>query len=454
MALTRDEATTLDRLKQQWQDSQHQDERLLRYYQGRQRIEQLGMAIPPTMRRFLVVTNWCRTVVDTIRDRQQLRWMMLPGEEQADPRLRAISDASNLDAHLSLFNQDRMIYGRAFMSVGSNEDDPELPLVRAESPREMTAIVDVRRERIAAAGRFYGVHDDTQEGPRYATLYLPDVTIWCEQDRGRWVELDRDPHRLGRVPIVMHLNRRMSGSWQGESQMTDVIWLSDAAARSLTNMQFAQEAHGVPDKYLTGVDAGDFKDESGQPIPRFEAYFNALKLVKDPQAKVGSIDAADLKNFETALNVYGTQASIVTGFPARYFGLRTANPPSEGAIISDEISLVRSVEAQNVEVGVSLGWVGGLALRFATGDWVDGNRVRAEWYDPATPTVQQRMDALVKQRQVQALSRRGLWTEMGWSEARMEREEAWLAAEANDPALERIVGSLIGGDGADAASGL
>lgn len=454
MALNADETALLDKLQRQWQDSQHEDERLLRYYMGRQRVEQLGMAIPPAMRRFLVVTNWCRVVVDTIRDRQQLRWMMLPGEDTADPRLRAISDASNLDAHLALFNQDRMIYGRAYMSVGSNEDDPELPLIRAESPREMTALVDVRRERIQAAGRFYGSDDETGEGPLYATLYLPDETVWLQRDRGRWVEIDRDRHRLGRVPIVMHLNRRMSGSWSGESQIADMIYLVDAAARSLTNMQFAQEAHGVPDKYLTGVDAGDFKDENGKPIPRFEAYFNALKLVKNPQAKVGSIDAADLKNFETALDVYGRQASIVTGFPARYFGLHTANPPAEGAILADEITLVRSIEYQNLQVGVSLGWVGGLALRFATGDWVDGNRVRAEWYDPATPTVQQRMDALVKQRQVQALSRRGLWTEMGWSEARMEREEAWLAAEAEDPVIDRLLRDVTSEVGGDAGLGV
>jgi hypothetical protein len=42
-----------------------------------------------------------------------------------------------------MFNRDRMIYGRAFMSVGANEDNPELPLVRVESPREMVALVDV-----------------------------------------------------------------------------------------------------------------------------------------------------------------------------------------------------------------------------------------------------------------------------------------------------------------------
>lgn len=54
MALNADETALLDKLQRQWQDSQHEDERLLRYYMGRQRVEQLGMAIPPAMRRFQI----------------------------------------------------------------------------------------------------------------------------------------------------------------------------------------------------------------------------------------------------------------------------------------------------------------------------------------------------------------------------------------------------------------
>jgi hypothetical protein len=118
---------------------------MLRYYQGQQRVEQLGMAIPPNMRRFLVIAELAARRRRHV-DRQNVRSLILPGEETADPQLRAIWDASNLDAHVKMFNRDRMIYGRAFMSVGANEDDPSLPLVRVESPREMTALVDVRRE--------------------------------------------------------------------------------------------------------------------------------------------------------------------------------------------------------------------------------------------------------------------------------------------------------------------
>lgn len=448
MTLTPSEISLIDRMKRDLDAQNSTDELHLRYYQGRQRVEQLGMAIPPAMRRFLVVTNWCRTVVDTIKDRQQVRALILPGEETADPQLRAIWDGSNLSAHVAMFNVDRMVYGRAFMSVGTNESNPSLPLVRVESPREMAALVDVRSEVVLAAARFYGT-DDTGLSPTNVTLYLPNETVWVEKQRGRWVEVDRDEHRLGAVPVVMHLNRRMSGGWVGETEMSDVMPLVDAAARSLTNLQFAQEAHGIPRMFMTGVTQGDFVDADGKPIPMFEAYFDAIHTLSKSDAKVGQLSAADLKNFETAVEIYGKQAAVLTKFPARYFGLLTSNPPAEGAIRADEAGLIRSVEAQNEQVGMTLGWVGALALRFATGEWVEGNRVRVDWHDPATPTVAQRMDAVTKAVSMGILSREGAWDELGWSEARKAKERSYFAEEQADPVLLAMARDVR----ADAANG-
>jgi hypothetical protein len=437
LALTPEEVSTIERLKRKLDDTAADDELMLRYYKGLQRIEQIGLSIPASLRKFTVVANWPRVVVDTIDHRQNVRSLILPGEETADPQLRAIWDASNLSAHLKMFNRDRMVYGRAFMSVGTNEDDPELPLVRVESPREMAAEVDVRREVVTAAARFYGVDEQTGATPTNVTLYLPDRTIWvARRTDGRWVEVDRDQHNLGAVPVVMHLNRRMSGGWIGESQMTDIIPLADSCARSLTDAQFAQASHGAPRMWMTGVAQGDFVDANGKPIPKIEAYFNAVTTITKENAKVGQLEAADLKNFETAVNLYGKQAATVTGFPARYFGLFTTNPPAEGAIRADEAQLVESVEGQNAEVGMTLGWVGALALRFATGDWVPGNRVRVDWFNPATPTVAQQMDATVKAFQSGIISREGAWDELGWSEARKAKERAYFAEQdANDPIL-------------------
>lgn len=447
MALTPSEVDLIDQLRTLHDARAFADDKNLRYFLLKQRIEQLGMAIPPNMRRFLVVANWPRVVVRTIAGRQRVRSLILPGEETADPRLRAIWDGSNLSAHSKMFRRDALIYGRSFMSVGANEQNADLPLVRVESPRELEALVDTRTETMTAAARFYGV-DSNGMGPTNVTLYLPERTVWVAKGGdGRWSEVDRDEHGLGVVPIVMHLNERMSGSFEGESELTDIIGLTDSVARSLTNLQFAQEAHGIPRMYMTGVSQGDFVDADGKPIPMFEAYFDAIHTLTKEGAKVGQLTAADLKNFETALNIYGKQAAVTTGFPGRYFGLLTSNPPAEGAIRADETELVSRVEDKNEAEGMVVGWMGALALRFATGEWVEGNRVRVDYFDPGTPTFAQRADALTKMRSVGGISREGMWDELGWSEARKAKERQYLAAEALDPAVQEILGKVSPGAG-------
>jgi len=446
MALSRVESAKLTDLYDRLRATAMQDELLLRYYKGKQRVEQLGMAIPPSMRRFLVVVNWPRVLVDTKERRQKLRALILPGEETADPTLRRIAEASNLAAQLKLFNRDRQIYGRSFMSVGGPTGDAA-PLIRVESPREMAVEVDTRREVASAAGRFYGV-EPTMATPRYSTLYLPGYRITSEMVRGSWVELER-VRMPDDLPIFMHLNRRMTGEWTGESEMTDIIPLTDSAARTLTNMQFAVEAHGVPRMWMTGVAQGDFIGADGQPVPQWEAYYDAIHTLTKSDAKIGQLSASDLKNFETALTMYGRQAATLTGFPARYFGLHTSNPPAEGAMRADEAQLVESVESDNEEVGATLGWAAAYAYRFsgAPGDTA-GNAVRVDWHDPGTPTQAQRMDALTKARSVGVLSREGFWDELGWSEARKAKERAYFAAEASDPELQLAM-SLLNGAGTD-----
>lgn len=442
MALTPDEITLIKKLQSKLDETRIRDELHLRYYLGRQRLEQLGMAIPPSMRHFIVIANWPRVVVDTIESRQQVQALTLPGKETSDPDLRAICDESNFDYQLSMFNRDRLIYGRAFFSVSANPDNPGLPLIRAESPREMVGIVDPSTERLTAAARFFGV-DENGQGPTNVTLFQPNSTVWMGKIANKWVELDRDDHELGRVPVVLHLNRRMSTGFHGHSGMADIIPLTDAVARSLTNLQFAQEAHGIPRMFASAVDKSDFVGKDGKPLPKWEAYFNSVWMLKNPQAKVGQLTAADLKNFETAIRLYGTQAATVTGFPARYFGITTVNPSAEGAINAEESQLVRSVEQQNLEIETPIGWVGALSLRFRTGEWVVGNRIGVQMVNPATPTVAQQTDAVMKMHAEGIISREGAWDELGWSEARKDRERGYLEKEAR----EGIDALKLGGDG-------
>lgn len=456
MALTPDEIVLIEKHRLDLSSRAWSDELMSRYFDGDQRIEQLGMAVPPSFRRFLLIVNWPGMYVESIESRQDVRALILPGQEKADPRLNEIMDANNLDADLSLFLQDRYVYGRSFFSVGSNEDDSAVPLIHVESPREMSAFVDVRKRQMTSACKFYSdapVPGSVIGEPTNITLLKPDETVWAQRDEatGRWAEVDRDQHRLGRVPVTMSLCRRRSGSWRGVSLMQRVTGITDAAARALTNLQFASEAHGVPTRYALGVSSGDFVDSEGKPLPAWEAYFNAVWANKNPDIKVGQFSASDLKNFETQLNLYGRLAASVTLLPTRYFGLTTTNPPSADAIRAEEAQAVKFIERQNSQVGSVLGWTASLALRFATGSWVDGSRVGVEWHDPSTPTVAQREDALMKRRSVGVLSRQGYWDELGWTEQRKAKEQQYLDEEASgDPMLAAANKLMTGGQGAPA----
>jgi hypothetical protein len=116
---------------------------------------------------------------------------------------------------------------------------------------------------------------------------------------------------------------------------------------------------------------------------------------------------------------------------------------------------VLNAERKQANFGDGWGWVMGLYERFRTGEWVSGNRIKTEWHDAGTPTFAQKADALTKLYAggQGVLSREGVWDELGWSDARKDREREYFRSEAQDPYLARLV-AKDGVDGvADVAGG-
>ena len=438
-----DESKLVDDLSRRLFTSYPDDQRFDRYYEGSQRLAHIGLAVPPELRKFETVLNWCRTVVDSVSDRMRMKAFYLPGEDRASEALRESWDYNNLDSESIAHHQEMLILGRGFVSVGANEEDPEFPLIQVENPRELAVDIDHRHRRLRAAVRVMPSENDAPGTPSNAVLYLPDSTMRLKRHQGRWVVEDRDDHGLGRVPLVMFLNRRRVGQWTGVSEMVDAIPLVDAAARSLTNLQLAGETHSVPQKYVLGMSKGDFVDADGKPIPAWEAYFNAIWANQNKDAKVGQFAASDLSNFHNTVDHYASKLAGLYGLPARYVGITSVNPAAEGAIRAEEARLILNVEKKAALAGDGWGWVMGLVERFRTGEWVSGSRIKTDWFDAGTPTYAQRADALTKMYNSGQgiLSREGVWEELGWSEARMERERSRFEAEARAGlvALEKVV---------------
>lgn len=439
MALSTEQAALVTKLNMQLDTLGRDDERLGKYYEGSQVLEHIGLAVPPELRKFETVINWSRVAVDSVEQRLRVKDFILPGENLSSTALREHWDANNLDSESALLHKDTLIYGRGFVCVGSNAEDREHPIITVESPREMTAVVDPRTRRISSALRVYGgtAEDPT---PKFATLYEPNSTVWLEKQDGSWVEFDRDNHNLGRVPIVMFLNRRRTGDWLGVSEMKDVIPLVDSAARAITNLQIALETHAVPQKWVLGMSKGDFVDADGNPIPAWQSYYSAIWANQNKDAKVGQFSASDLKNFHDTINHYGQMVSSVTGLPTRYLGQTSVNPAAEGAIRADESRLVLNAEGKASNLGDGWAWVQGIAERFRTGAWPLANQIKTEWFDAGTPTFAQKADALTKlyANGTGVIARESVQDELGWSQAKKDRDRAYREAEQQDPYLARL----------------
>lgn len=431
-----DEKTLMNRILAAMMKRRARDERLSAYYEGSQRVDQLGIAIPPELRRFETVVNWCRVGVDEVERRQDVKTLYLPGETAGSEALQEGWDANNLDSEVPMHLKECLIFGRGFMTVGTNEDDDEHPLITVESPRQMGALVEQRKRRMIASLRDYQDWD----GTRRRTLLLPDSTVWLYQESGRWKVEDRDDHELGRPPVVLFLNRRRLGEWWGTSEMADIMPLVDAAVRTLTNLQIAAESHSVPTKYALGVAMKDFIDaRSGKALTTWESYFTSFMASGNKDAKIGQLTASDLKNFHDTVNHYAHLVASVTGLPLRYLGQQAVNPAAEGAIRAEEARFVKNVERKQVAFGDALGWVMALYERIRTGNWPDGNRIKVEWHDPGTPTFAQKADAIQKLNGgTPVYSREGSWDELGWDEGRKERERAYFEAQNRDPQMEDI----------------
>lgn len=397
--LDNEQSALMEKLGTQLDTAQPAIEKFENYYEGEQRLEQLGLAIPPDLRRFVVITNWPRVAVDAVEERLERRGFQLPGQKAADTGMWEGWLYNSLDEMGPMGDRDALKFGRSYRIIGTNDEDPEFPLITIESPREVTVLRDPRTMKVIAALKRY---DETNGLPRAATLYLLNETIWLDRSSGTWEVVDRDQHNMDAVPVVVSVNRPKVGMPKdgrplGTSEMVDVIPITDAAARNLTNAQVAQETHAVPQRAVSGASAKDFVDQDGKMIPVWESYFGAVWAMSNENAKVTQFAASDMANFERMQDLYARQASAMSSTPPNYYGLAADDAASADAIRARDSRLNRKCERRIQTFSGADKRTLHLYERIRTGDWnSEILRLKSLWMDPGTPTFAQQADAASK----------------------------------------------------------
>jgi hypothetical protein len=363
------------------------------YYDGSQRMANLGISVPPVLAGIRTVVDWPRICVDPLVQRCILDGFRLPGATDIDTELAEHLQANDFDGEAPLAFLDALVAGRGYMIVGSPDTPGDSPLVTIESPLNLTMTWDPRSRRVQAAYQSYEA-----EGVYRAALYLPDQSIFMSRrDNGG---------KFGEVPVVRLPNRSRSSDREGRSQITAPVKnTTDSACRSLLGMEIAREFYSVPHKYILGAAESDFQDEQGNAKSAWDMAMNKfLAIERDEDGNVpqlGQFQAFDPSVFTKIIDEHAQLMASFTGFPPAYFGqTTTANPASADAIRVAENGIDRSAQQKQQQFTAPLRQVAQLVWRFAH----DGaelpdemRKLGVDWVDAATPTPAATTDATVKQ---------------------------------------------------------
>jgi hypothetical protein len=407
----------------------------------------------------VVALGWPMLAVDPLEERLDVLGFRYPEDGEPDPDAApddlasAIGDANlqrvwqenDLDQESQMGHVDAFVMRRAYVTVGTQDGGgTDTPLSTVESPLEMFTLIDPRtRQPRAALKRWKDDYDfATQAQEQYATLYLPNATVWFDQGPTGWREIDRDPHGLGTPPIAALTNRGRLADRYGRSELTPpLLSLSHAANKIATDMMVAAEFHAIPLRALFGVGPEDFEDAGGNRLSGLQIIMSRLLAVPDSGDKdqhpvrAHEFTSSSLTNFHDTLGQLARHVSGLLGLDPSVLGMSQGdNPASAEALRSRETRLIKRAERK--QRAFEGGWErwAQLVRRFQEGDWDPAaRRIETIWRDAATPTRAQTADAVTKLTGGKpVIPVQQAREDLGYTPAQQRRMEAWDAA-ATDP---------------------
>jgi hypothetical protein len=395
MTLTPDELSLVERLLKKLKMHDSKNSELERYYEGKNRLKDLGISIPPTLRLVDSVVGWAGTAVDVLEERLDLE-----GYIGDDFGLNDIFRANSLDLESSLGHKDALVFGTSFVVVNSGSNGEPDPLITIESPKKMTGFYDMRTRRLSAA---LLVNRDEKNLPTTGSLYLPDETVFLEFMSSKPFEVARDVHNRGRVAVAPLINNPRAGDPEGRSEITRAVRsISDSGVRTMLGAEIAREFYSAPQRYVMGAKEDMFLDSDGNPLNPWSVIQGRVLGVPyndddNVMPSVGQFQANSPQPYIDQVRMLAQMMAAETAIPASYYGFQTDNPSSADAIRQMEARLVKRAERRQGQFGRTWTEVAKLAVLVRDGELPDGiDNVRPIWRDASTPTRAAAADEAVK----------------------------------------------------------
>jgi hypothetical protein len=368
-----------------------------RYFESKQRVRQLGIAIPPQLNSFETVLGWPYKAVKSLATRVKLGGFAVPGADSAEFGIDRIwaDNRMGIEAHHA--HMSALTYGVSFVAVMAGGPGEPAAVIRALSPTSSTALWDANKRRAVAAVSVVSMEAGY---PTELILYLEDKVVTARFDRGRWV-LDETPHSLGRCPVVVLAYDSSPEYPFGRSRITQgVMRITDEAIRTSLRMEVSAEFYSSPQRYLLGADESAFQSADGTQRTGWDAVLGRLLAIgRDEDGEiptVGQFQQMSMQPHAEMLRTIGAKFAGETNIPVNALGIIHDNPASDAAMHTAYLDLNADAESAHEPFGSA--WVD--AMRMAV-EIVEGSSeglelLTTKWRDPATPTKSAAADAVMK----------------------------------------------------------
>lgn len=385
------------------------------YYEGENRLKNIGIAIPDELAGLRVVVGWPKKAVTALANRSRFDGWTSSGDVSA---LNAIMDANGFGKKYRMTTRSELVHGLAFVTVTHGESDEPTARIRTYSAVNAACTWDYRLERIKCG---LTVHDvDAYGYPTRYELYEPDCIVDIQRvDAGgglmfphgvsRW-SYRINPQPMGRPQMEPLVYGADDDYPLGHSRISRAVMdITDRAVRESLRTELASEFAAAPQKYLLGGTKQDMQ-ETTRNKTRWEMYIgNVLWITKDRDGDIPQLGQFPQVSMQPHIDYRAALAAefaAETSVPIEMLGVQSKTYTSSDSARANLEELVQAAEDMNDDNADSLKTIGRMALAVSRDEPLGNvtDEIVPVFKDPSRPSVVGQADAIVKICSTQGLS--------------------------------------------------
>lgn len=342
--------------------------------------------------------NYPRLVVNSKVDRLSLSGFVSRETGEIDAEAWQLWQRAGMISRSEQIHTDYYLFGAAYATVWGTLDGR--PAVTAGTPLSTCVQTDPATGEILASLRRLKVRDGTK-----AILFEPDqATVFKSTSPdyiagpGGWTVESVTENPFGIVPTVPFIREQSSEDVAGTSAVEDILDLSDAQSKILSDAMVTSEHFARPRRWATGLEIEE-NEETGEIIDPFRKESHLQS--ESPDTKFGQFNSADLSGYENLIATITQQIGSLTGLPPHYLGLHGDQPANADGVRAAEAQLASAAYSDHRQLDTPWSRVAQL-LRAVNDDGIDpaGTDAKPVYSSPEIRTPAQAADAALKLRDI------------------------------------------------------